>query len=86
QEIAPGIVRLTITSIEGGGTPTNPVAPTLTADPAISTYAAGGSRVTFTATATGTPLNYQWYVSTNFADWSPITGATSASYQTPALT
>lgn len=86
QEIAPGIVRLTISSSTDGGTPTNPVAPTLTGDPVISTYAAGGSRVTFTVTATGTPLNYQWYVSSNFADWTAITGATSASYQTPALT
>lgn len=90
QDIAPGVIRVTITTTAGGGDAGGgeggpAVAPSVTSSPAVSTYAAGGSRVTFTATASGSPLNFQWYRSTNMADWTPISGATSASYQTPAL-
>lgn len=91
QDIAPGIVRVTITGTTtgggntGGGENTPAVAPSVTSSPTVSTYAAGGTRVTFTAVASGSPLNFQWYRSTNMADWTLISGATSASYQTPAL-
>lgn len=62
----------------GGG---NPVAPTITVQPASQTVVVGQS-ATFTVAATGTaPLSYQWLK--NGAD---IQGATSASYTTPATT
>ncbi len=55
------------------------VAPTLTAQPANQTVAVGQS-ATFSVTATGTaPLSYQWR-----KNGSAITGATGASFTTPA--
>src|SRR5213075_699211 len=60
---------------------TAPVAPTITAQPANQTVTAGQT-ATFAVTATGTaPLRYQWQK--NSAN---ISGATSASYTTPATT
>jgi hypothetical protein len=59
----------------GGGTP----APTITQPPADATAAAGGT-ATFTVTASGTGLAYQWS-----RNGSQISGATGASYTTPAL-
>src|SRR6516165_3875393 len=57
------------------------VAPTVTTQPASQT-AAPGATVTFSVTASGTaPLSYQWR--RNSAN---ISGATSASYTTPATT
>lgn len=54
-------------------------APTITAQPANQTVTAGQT-ATFTVVATGTaPLNYQWQ-----KNGSAISGATSASYTTPA--
>ena len=41
---------------------------------------------TFSVTATGTALLYQWQVSVNAGTWNNIGGATSASYTTPATT
>ncbi len=56
-------------------------APTITIQPANQTVAAGQT-ATFAATATGTaPLTYQWQKGAT-----PISGATSASYTTPATT
>ena len=58
-----------------------PVAPTITAQPANQTVIAGQT-ATFTAVAGGTaPLNYQWQ-----KNGVNISGATSASYTTPATT
>lgn len=59
--------------------------------PAINTQPAdktipSGSTATFTVAATGTSLTYQWYRGENTDTSQPITGATSASYTTPALT
>ena len=55
--------------------------PTITKQP-TSQSAAVGATATFTVTATGTgTLSYQWYRNN-----SPITGANSASYTTPAAT
>ena len=57
------------------------VAPAITQQPASVTVTAGQT-ATFSVTATGTdPLTYQWQKGT-----SAITGATSASYTTPATT
>ncbi len=58
-----------------------PVAPTITTQPANQT-AASGQTATFTVVATGTsPLTYQWQKNT-----ANITGATRATYVTPAIT
>ena len=55
------------------------VPPAITTQPASQTVLAPAT-ATFTVVATGTPTpSYQWY-----KDGSPITGATSASYTTPA--
>ncbi len=62
-------------------TPPAAIAPTITTQPANVFVAAGGT-ATFTVTATGTaPLAYQWR-----KNGTAITGATSASYTTPAVT
>src|SRR5207248_2040998 len=60
---------------------TAPVAPTITTQPANQTVTTGQT-ATFTVTATGTaPLSYQWQ-----KNGANISGATSASYTTPATT
>ena len=60
--------------------PSNHTAPTITKQPANKTVAPGQT-ATFSATATGTtPLTYQWE-----KDQVTISGATSASYTTPAV-
>src|SRR5205814_2164627 len=57
------------------------VAPTISTQPANQTVTAGQT-VTFTVVASGTaPLSYQWQ-----KNGANITGATSASYTTPATT
>jgi O-glycosyl hydrolase len=57
------------------------VAPTITAQPVSQTVTAGQT-ATFTVTATGTaPLSYQWQM-----NGTAISGATAASYTTPATT
>ena len=62
-------------------------APTITTQPSDAAIIAG-SMATFTAQATGNPApSYQWQVSTdNGANWSNVTGGTSASYTTPTAT
>src|SRR5947208_1689619 len=56
-----------------------PLAPTITTQPASQTVTAGQT-ATFTVTATGTaPLSYQWQ-----KNGTAISGATAASYTTPA--
>src|ERR1700722_14810447 len=68
----------------GGGNsnyspPGNTMAPTISAQPANVTLISGNT-ATFTVTATGTaPLTYQWRKS-----GTAISGATAASYTTPA--
>ena len=60
---------------------TMPAAPAITAQPANQTVTAGQA-ATFTVTASGTtPLSYQWQ-----KNGTNISGATSASYTTPATT
>jgi len=59
----------------------DPVAPSITAQPASQTINAGQT-ATFSVTATGTaPLSYQWQKNS-----ATIAGATSSSYTTPAET
>jgi subtilase family serine protease len=55
-------------------------APTITTQPANQTVAVGQT-ATFTVVASGSGLSYQWYKGT-----SAISGATAASYTTPATT
>lgn len=64
----------------GGGTPPPPAtAPAISTQPTDQSVQAGAT-ATFTVTATGTaPLSYQWK-----KGGTAITGATSASYTTPA--
>ena len=67
-------------SIASTPPPSNHTAPTITAQPANKAVAPGQT-ATFSATATGTtPLTYQWE-----KNQSAISGATSASYTTPAV-
>lgn len=62
------------------------VPPTVSTQPASSTVTSSAP-VTLTIVAAGsTPLTYQWYNGTTGNTASPITGATSASYVTPAIT
>jgi outer membrane protein assembly factor BamB len=69
----------------GGGGSSSTAAPSVTA-PSIMTHPASkvvapGQTATFSATATGNPLNYQWQKNAT-----AISGATSASYITPPVT
>ena len=61
----------------GGTTVT---APTITTQPASQTVSLGAT-ATFTVAAAGTGLSYQWYKNGN-----AVSGATAASYTTPATT
>lgn len=66
-------------SPSGGGNHSGASAPVITAQPSNQTVVAG-STATFLVTATGTsPLSYQWQKGTT-----AISGATSATYTTPA--
>jgi hypothetical protein len=77
----------TVTASNTGGTSSvtpiitvNPPAPTITVQPASQTVDIGATPV-FGVTASGTgPLSYQWS-----RDTTPIGGATSSSYVTPAV-
>ncbi|MCD0468471.1 gliding motility-associated C-terminal domain-containing protein [Flavobacterium sp. JAS] len=71
----------------------NTVTATVVPDPAISVQPTGGivcsgGALTLSVTATGgTPsLNYQWYTSSDNVSFALISGATSNTYNTPALT
>jgi hypothetical protein len=70
-----------LTSPAGSGNGNHSVAPSIMAQPANQAVIAG-QPATFSVTASGTaPLSYQWSKNT-----SNISGATSASYTTPATT
>jgi hypothetical protein len=65
----------------GGSGAGGAVAPAITAQP-VNQRVVVGSMATFSVTATGTaPLSYQWQKGTT-----PVSGATSSSYTTPATT
>ncbi len=76
------IVGLTAASqvVVGDAPAAAPVAPTISAHPAGQSVPAGGG-VTFSVTAAGTGLTYQWLFNNN-----AIAGATSASYTIAAVT
>lgn len=80
-----------ITVANGGklnGTPTGGTvvhAPGITEQPQNQTVDEGET-ATFTITATGDPLTYQWQQSTDGADWTDISGANSDTYTTEAAT
>ncbi|MCX8518368.1 MAG: immunoglobulin domain-containing protein [Rhodoferax sp.] len=84
--LATGFMTIVLTACGGsssgsaGGTPVEtPIAPTITSQPADQT-AITGQTATFSVKATGTSLSYQWK-----KNGSNITGATSSSYTTPAI-
>lgn len=59
--------------------------PRITSHPASTTIAAGAT-ATLSVTATGSaPLAYQWYQGGSGTTTSPVAGATSATFTTPAL-
>lgn len=80
-----------ITVANGGklnGTPTGGTvvhAPGITEQPQNRTVDEGET-ATFTITATGDPLTYQWQQSTDGTDWTDISGANSYTYTTEAAT
>jgi uncharacterized protein YkwD len=62
------------------------VAPTITKDPESRTITSGETAI-LTVQANGTaPLAYQWYVGQKGVTSSPVSGATSTTFTTPALT
>ena len=62
------------------------IAPAITAQPQGQTLTSGqATALSVAASGTG-PLSYQWYIGASGATAFPVTGATSASYTTPALT
>jgi hypothetical protein len=64
----------------GGGAPSDPASPVITAQPADVSVLAGSSAA-FRVTATGDSLTYQWQGSVDDGStWSGISGATAASY------
>jgi len=62
----------------------NPVTIAASGQPANAVVLVGNT-ATFSVTASGTGLTYQWQVN-NTSGWSDILGATAASYTTPATT
>ncbi len=61
------------------------IAPAINTHPISATINSGGS-VTLRVTASGTSPDYQWYIGASGVTTSPVSGATSATYVTPALT
>jgi hypothetical protein len=66
----------------GGGTVTTPA---ITGHPASITINSGGT-TTLTVAASGTTPTFQWYRGSSGTTTNPVSGATSASFTTPALT
>ena len=66
-------------------TVTAPVSPAITTHPASVTINSGGT-ATLTVAASGTSPTFQWYVGNSGDIASPVDGAVSASFTTPALT
>ena len=73
--VTSSLAKLIVTESGGGA-----IAPAITAQPADQTAKSGQTAI-FTVTATGTaPLSFQW-----LRNGAPLSGATAASYTTPAL-
>jgi CSLREA domain-containing protein len=78
-----GTTQITWTATTAGSGGGNVV---ITTQPANQTIASGQT-ATLSVVATGTaPLSYQWHIGASGTTTSPITGATSSNYTTPALT
>src|SRR6185503_9499861 len=75
KSIAPALSLALLSACGGSG-----VGPRISEQPANATVAAGG-HATFTVTAVGGSLQYQWSLA-----GAPIPGATGQSYTTPAAT
>ncbi|PWB23977.1 gliding motility-associated C-terminal domain-containing protein [Flavobacterium sp. HTF] len=61
--------------------------PTITVQPTGTTICSGGNYTLAVTATNGTPsLNYQWFSSTDNNTFTSISGATSSTYNTPALT
>lgn len=72
---------MTVAPLPGG------TIPAITTQPALSTTISSGGTTTLTVAASGTPTpSYQWYTGAVGVVTSPVAGATSASFTTPALT
>jgi len=97
HSIAMGVLCVLALSACGGGggstSPTTPstsgaspsAVPTITAQP-MSQSAVAGSAVTFTVSATGDALSYQWQDSANAGlTWTDIVGATSTGYTVSSI-
>ncbi len=65
--------------------PTEVAAPEIIAQPVGANIASGGTHTLFVS-ATGTGLSYQWFQGLTGDTSLPVSGATSASFTTPALT
>ena len=82
----------TINVEDGGNLGGTPTGGTVVYAPAITTQPAGqevtvGQTATFTVSATGENLSYQWqYSNDNGTNWNDISGATGNSYTTDAAT
>ena len=80
--VAPGTATITVTTEDGSKTATCTVivhtATTITTQPQ-SVSVTEGQSATFSVTATGDNLRYQWQINSGNG-WSAITGATDASY------
>lgn len=61
------------------------IAPAISGQPA-SVEIGSGSAATFNVAATGTSPTFQWYIGTAGVTTTPISGATSTTFTTPALT
>ena len=60
---------------------------TITGQPAANTTVCAGANASFSTTATGASITYQWQLSTDGgATWNNITGATSSTYTQTAVT
>lgn len=83
------LVSLDVTGAEAGDDDTLPPEITITVQPSAATVFSGATATfSVTATKTGTPaLTYQWQKQeSGTGAWANVTGATSASYTTGALT
>ncbi len=81
--VSPGITTITVAATDGSGvsatcTVTVNAATTITTQPQ-SVSVTEGQSATFSVTATGDNLRYQWQINSGNG-WSDITGATDASY------
>jgi fibronectin type 3 domain-containing protein len=62
------------------------IAPNITSQPQSQTIQSGGTATLSVAATDATLLTYQWYLGPSGNTSNPISGATSSSYTTPALT